>query len=129
VTYYHWGLIMGKTVRSIAYWTTITVSLSFLVLAVYAFFERSHYAIPMSSLVENEAYEGEKATKGLVVLYAGVKELILVVAPVVTSMTALAGIFFGWRQDRRQARTLDIRTKELELKVLELQSKIGGPSS
>jgi hypothetical protein len=44
-------------------------------------------------------------------------------ALLISSVTALASIFFGWRQDRRQARDLELKLKELQIKMLELQLK------
>ena len=41
----------------------------------------------------------------------------------ISSVTALASIFFGWRQDRRQVRDLELRMKELQIKMLDLQLK------
>ncbi len=47
--------------------------------------------------------------------------LVSIAGVCVAAIGIFAGIVFGWRSDRRQAREAVLRVKELELKITELQ--------
>jgi len=42
----------------------------------------------------------------------------------ITSVSLVFGIYFGWRVDRREAKKLKLETKEMELKIKELEATI-----
>ena len=48
---------------------------------------------------------------------------IALAALIVSSMTAFSGVYFGWQDDRRDAAESELRVRELQLKVAELERR------
>lgn len=92
--------------RTVAYWTALIVS-SVFVLAVSAAIVVSY--IDFQAHSESLDRPDRQAA---IVAYG---------ALLISAVTAFSGVFFGWRKDRREAR-------ELELRVRELEQQLEGPS-
>jgi hypothetical protein len=88
--------------RAIAYWTALMACSAFL-LAVSAAIVATYVDVRAHARLWSD-----DQIRATVLAYGGL---------LISGLTALAGIFFGWRKDRRDAKEFRIRVRELERKL------------
>jgi hypothetical protein len=100
---------MGRVFRAIAFWIALTVSVALLLAVITA-------AVWAYVYVETQpAASGEGHTLSLAMTYG----ILLIVTGII-----FLGIFFGWRQERRDAYALRQQTDNLQRDIRELERKI-----
>jgi hypothetical protein len=86
--------------RSFAYWAALIFSILF-VIASLAIFVALYFSDQWMLLQSGVTW----------------RELSQALTLVLTAIGTFSAVFFGWRLDRRQARELELKIKELELKI------------
>jgi len=111
---------MSRFFRTAAYWFVLLVTVAVVLLALL---------VLGSAVYELRAGGNEFAFPFGDPDPSTLTELLTMGSVLISGVTAFTAVFFGWRQDRRQARDLELKTKELQIKLLELQHKLEIPSA
>ena len=100
---------MGRKLRALAYWTALLVSSGLLsavsISVVVAYLD-------FSAHVDLWSQEKIRAT---IFSNGGM---------IVGALVVFSGVFFGWRKDRMDAQALELKRKDLEIKLRDVESRL-----
>ena len=94
--------------RNLSYWVAIAASTIFLLGAL------GLMGIVLIQYVDWKMHLGQG--------YA--PPLISMIGVLVAAVGTFAGVFFGWRNDRRQAKEVSVKNQEMELRIQEFEAKL-----